>query len=236
MQHQPSLFVIGWFEQLSCKNCFVSRQRRWTCAVLLRGRLLEIEARERYVLGSLRAFNHPEFRGVSPRVWRPSQTSNFWLNRKQQWSVFSGKRVDFLCASFASDWTIGSAIVLRVHPLGCGKDALSGFEWASPASASASASAVAFCRQAAWRHGAIGCRTMSSFRNIRDRGGAGPNKPLSSCLAGVAMCCKRQAAWRLNGVVLVIPLGHMLGRRRVIRMWVFPGCCGPQANDVDLHL
>ena len=73
----------------------MSRQRRWTCAVLLRGRLLEIEARERYVLSSLRAFNHPELRGVSSRVWRPSQTSNCWLNRKQQWSVFSGKRVDF---------------------------------------------------------------------------------------------------------------------------------------------
>ena len=100
-------------------------------------------------------------------------------------------------------------------PLFCGKNALSGLS-ALLASALASASAVAFCRQAAWRHGAIGCRTMSSFRNIRDRGGAGPNKPLSSCLAGVGMCCKRQAAWRLNGVVLVIPLGHMLGRRRAI--------------------
>ena len=53
------------------------------------------------------------------------------------------------------------------------------------ASASASASAVAFCRQAAWRHGAIGCRTMSSFRNICNRGGAEPNKPLSSCLQGL---------------------------------------------------
>ena len=81
---------------------------------------------------------------------------------------------------------------------------------------------LAICRQAAWRHGAIGCRTMSSFRNIRDRGGAGPNKPLSSCLAGVGMCCKRQAAWRLNDVVLVIPLGHMLGRRRAIPSG-FPG-------------
>ena len=50
--------------------------------------------------------------------------------------------------------------------VGCGKDALSGFEWASPASASALASAVAFCRQAAWRQGAIGCRTRSSrFRS-----------------------------------------------------------------------
>ena len=44
------------------------RQRRWACAVLLRGRPLEIEARERNVLSSLRAFNHPEFRGVSSRV------------------------------------------------------------------------------------------------------------------------------------------------------------------------
>ena len=38
------------------------------CAVLLRGRPLEIEARERNVLSSLRAFNHPELRGVSSRV------------------------------------------------------------------------------------------------------------------------------------------------------------------------
>ena len=82
---------------------------------------------------------------------------------------------------------------------------------ASPASASASASAVAFCRQAAWRHGAIGCRTMSSFRNIRDQGGADPNKPLSSCLAGVAMCRKRQAAWRLNGVVAGISARSHVG-------------------------
>ena len=45
-------------------NCL----RRWACDVLLRGRLLVIEARERVVLNSLRAFNHPESRGVSPRV------------------------------------------------------------------------------------------------------------------------------------------------------------------------
>ena len=55
---------------------------------------------------------------------------------------------------------------------------------------------------------------------IRDRGGADPNKPLSSCLAGVAMCCRCQAAWRLTG--------------RSVTCWVecvpfrvgFPGCCG----------
>ena len=33
---------------------------------------------------------------------------------------------------------------------------------------------------------------------IRARGGADPNKSLSSCLAGDAMCRKRQAAWRLK--------------------------------------
>ena len=38
------------------------------CAVLVRGRPLDIEARERNVLSSLRAFNHLEFRGVSPCV------------------------------------------------------------------------------------------------------------------------------------------------------------------------
>ena len=53
--------------------------------------------------------------------------------------VLLGREPIFFCASFASDcWPgfskrrFGSAIVLRVHPLGCGKNALSGFEWASP--------------------------------------------------------------------------------------------------------
>ena len=105
---------------------------------------------------------------------------------------------------------------------------------ASPASASASASAVALSSSclAAW------CNWLSDhvvLQELRDRGGAGPNKLLSSCLAGVAMCCKRQAAWRLICVVLVIPLGHVLGRGVPFRV-VFPGCCGPHANDVGLHL
>ena len=41
------------------------------------------------------------------------------------------------------------------------------------------------------------------------------------------MCCKRQAAWRLNCVVLVIPLGHMLGNG-LSSEWS-SGCCDPQA-------
>ena len=54
--------------QGTIRSCLVICLRRWACAVLLRGRLLDIKARERVVLSSLRAFNHPEFRGVSPRV------------------------------------------------------------------------------------------------------------------------------------------------------------------------
>ena len=49
------------------------------------------------------------------------------------------------------------------------------------------------------------------------------------------MCCKRQAAWRLNGVVLESPLGHRLGEGVLFHVG-FPGCCGPQENNVDLHL
>ena len=57
-----------------------------------------------------------------------------------------GKRADFYAPPSPAIGRFESAIVLRVH---------SGFEWASPALTSASASAVAFCRQAAWRQGAI---------------------------------------------------------------------------------
>ena len=53
---------------LRTRSCLVNCLRRWACAVLLCGRLLDIEACERVVLSSLRAFNHPEFRGVSSRV------------------------------------------------------------------------------------------------------------------------------------------------------------------------
>ena len=62
------MYIFSRVLVTSCKNCLVSRQRRWACTVLLRGRPLEIEARERNVLSRLRAFNHPEFRGVSSRV------------------------------------------------------------------------------------------------------------------------------------------------------------------------
>ena len=57
-----------------------------------------------------------------------------------------GKRAHFYAPPSPAIGRFGSAIVLRVH---------SGFEWASPALTSASVSAVAFCRQAAWRQGAI---------------------------------------------------------------------------------
>ena len=174
----------------------MSRQRRWTSAVLLRGRLLEIEARERYVLSSLRAFNHPELRGVSSRVWRPSQTSNCWLNRKQQWSVFSGKRVDFYAPPLPAIGRLEASLFCVYIRWGAERMRSLDLSGRHRRRHRRRRLLWPFCRQAAWRHGAIGCRTMSSFRNIRDRGGAGPNEPLSSCLAGVAMCCKRQAAWR----------------------------------------
>ena len=56
------------FRKVGFKHSMFKSSVGAACAVLVRGRPLDIEARERNVLSSLRAFNHLEFRGVSPCV------------------------------------------------------------------------------------------------------------------------------------------------------------------------